>query len=313
MRSEIIDDPLSGILRLIGAQPIVAGGFSAGGRWAVRFPRPEKIKFFAVVKGDCWLIIETAPAPIRVEQGDILLTTGQHAFVLASDPDVAPVDAIGLFQGTTRKTALLGNGQDCEQIGGHIQLAPPNGALLVDVLPPLIHIRASTEHAVTLQWLLARLVGELTTHLPGSGIAANNITLLMFVEILRIHLATADAITSNWLRAIGDARLAPALRLMHEDLGKTWRLDELAAACAMSRTAFAVRFKEVAGMAPMAWLTQWRMRIAMRMLVEQDTPMAALAEQLGYASESAFSTAFKRVAGSAPRAYRAYRHSERMV
>jgi AraC-like DNA-binding protein len=304
MRSEIIDDPLSGILRLIGAQPVVAGGFSAGGRWAVQFPRPEKIKFFAVVKGHCWLIIDTEPAPVRVEQGDVLLMTGQHAFVLASDPDVAPVSAIGLFQGTTRKSASLGNGQDCEQIGGHVQLAPSNGALLIDVLPPLIHIRASAEQAVTLQWLLARLVGELTANLPGSGIAANNITLLMFVEILRIHLATAGEIASSWLRAIGDARLAPALRLMHEDLKKTWQLQELAAACAMSRTAFAVRFRDVAGMAPMAWLTQWRMRIAMRMLVEEAIPIAVLAEQLGYASESAFSTAFKRVAGRAPGVYR---------
>lgn len=304
MRSEIINDPLSGILSLMGAQPVVAGSLSAGGRWAVQFPRPDKIKFFALVKGHCWLRIDAMPEPVRVECGDVLLTTGQHAFILASDLDVEPVSALGLFQGGTRKSAVLGDGQDCLQIGGHVQLSAPNASLLVDVLPPVIHIRASSEEAAALQWLLARLVRELTSDSPGSGIAANSITLLMFVEILRIHMETADGMDSSWLRAIGDARLAPALRLMHEDLGRSWRLEELAASCAMSRTAFAVRFREVAGMAPIAWLTQWRIRTAMLMLTEEETAIAAMAERLGYASESAFSNAFKRVVGISPSGYR---------
>jgi dienelactone hydrolase len=53
MSSKFDNDPLSDILRLLGAQPVVAGGFSAGGTWAIRFPRPKKIKFFALVKGSC--------------------------------------------------------------------------------------------------------------------------------------------------------------------------------------------------------------------------------------------------------------------
>ncbi|KAF1045771.1 MAG: RCS-specific HTH-type transcriptional activator RclR [Herbaspirillum frisingense] len=304
MRSEIASDPLSGILRLIGAQPIVAGSLSAGGRWAVRFPRPDKIKFFALVKGSCWLLFDAAPEPVRVAQGDVLLMTGQHAFTLASEPEVEPISAIGLFHGSARKSACIGDGLACMQIGGHIRLAPLNGSLLVDVLPPLIHIRADSAGAATLQWLLARLVSELSTSLPGGGMAANNLTSLMFVEILRIYMESADAGASGWLRAIGDARIAPALHLMHEDLSQTWRLDTLAAACAMSRTAFAVHFREVAGMAPMAWLAQWRIRTAMHVLANEEAPMAALAERLGYASESAFSTAFKRLVGVAPGVYR---------
>ena len=304
MRSEITSDPLSGILSLMGAQPVLAGTLSAGGRWAVQFPRPDKIKFFALVKGHCWLLIDAAPEPVRIECGDVLLTTGQHSFILASDPEVEPVSAVGLFQGDAHKSATIGDGQDCMQIGGHVQLSAANASLLVDVLPPVIHIRASSDEAAALQWLLARLVRELTANSPGSGIAANSITLLMFVEILRIHIETADGVDSSWLRAIGDVRLAPALRLMHEDLGRAWRLEELAASCAMSRTAFAVRFREVAGVAPIAWLTQWRIRMAMHMLTGEETAIATLAERLGYASESAFSNAFKRVIGVSPSGYR---------
>jgi AraC-like DNA-binding protein len=57
--------------------------------------------------------------------------------------------------------------------------------------------------------------------------------------------------------------------------------------------------------APLTYLTQWRMQLAERALREGKASMAVLSESLGYASESAFSTAFKRINGSAPQRYRA--------
>lgn len=302
--SEMMGDPLSDILKLADAQPVVAGGFSAGGAWAIRFPQPDKIKFFALVKGGCWLRIDGGTEPVRVEEGDVFLLSGQRPFELASDLDMAPVDAVSLFTGNVSKTAKLGDGNDCVQIGGHVRLDPANGALLVDVLPPLIHIRAGSAQAAVLQWLLDQLVRELAADLPGNGLAATYLAQLMFVQILRVHLDTNSQLASGWLRAIGDRRLAPALRLMHGDPGRTWRLDELARAAAMSRTAFAMHFKAVAGVAPLTWLTEWRMRLARHALCEEETPIAVLAARLGYTSESAFSNAFKRVIGKAPRNYR---------
>jgi AraC-like DNA-binding protein len=72
----------------------------------------------------------------------------------------------------------------------------------------------------------------------------------------------------------------------------------------MSRTTFASHFKTVAGLAPLTYLTQWRMRLAQRALREDDTPVSVLARSLGYVSESAFSNAFKRITGNAPKRYR---------
>jgi AraC-like DNA-binding protein len=304
MSSEIDDDPLSDILRLLGAQPVVAGGFSAGGTWAIRFPQPKKIKFFALVKGSCWLCLDAQAEPVAVGEGDVFLLTGERSFVLASAPDAKPIDAATLFSGDRTRTATIGDGNGCTQIGGHVRLAPFNDALLVDVLPSLIHIRADCEQAAVLRWLLARLVKEFASGLPGSSLALKYLAQLMFVEMLRVHLGTAAQIPSGWLRAIGDRRLAPALRLMHGDPGRAWRLDELAAASAMSRTAFCVQFRSIAGMAPLTWLTQWRMRLARQALIDEKTPIAVLAAKLGYASESAFSSAFKRVAGMSPSDYR---------
>jgi AraC-like DNA-binding protein len=91
---------------------------------------------------------------------------------------------------------------------------------------------------------------------------------------------------------------------MHGDPGRAWHLDELAKASAMSRTTFAFHFRTVAGVAPLTYLTEWRMRLAERALREETTPVAVVARSLGYTSESAFSNAFKRVTGNSPKAYR---------
>ena len=58
-----------------------------------------------------------------------------------------------------------------------------------------------------------------------------------------------------------------------------------------------------AGVAPLAYLARWRMRLAERALRQGDVPVVVLARDLGYASESAFSHAFKRIVGVSPSRY----------
>jgi len=67
----------------------------------------------------------------------------------------------------------------------------------------------------------------------------------------------------------------------------------------MSRTAFAVRFRDIMGMPPLTYLTNWRMHLADRDL-RAGASVAEAAAAIGYTSESAFSHAFKRTMGVAP-------------
>ncbi|APR35744.1 AraC family transcriptional regulator [Paraburkholderia sp. SOS3] len=302
-------DPFSDILKFTHAESLVTGGFTAGGAWAIRFPAPDKIKFFAVVKGTCWVRIDGEAEPIHFSTGDVGLLSAKRAFVLASDPDVAPIEAMSVFSGAGRSTAVLGDGNDFAHIGGHVLLDPTSGRLLSDVLPPWIHVSAASPQAITFRWLLDHLVEERGSDLPGAQLVSAQLSQLLFIQILRAHLKTSGPMSAGWLRALRDPRLAPALRLMHGDPARSWHLDELAKACAMSRTTFAFHFRKTAGIAPLTYLTEWRMRLAERALREGDAPVAVIAQSLGYASESAFSHAFKRITGSSPKTFR---HAERM-
>jgi len=240
---------------------------------------------------------------VRVAAGDVLLISAQRSFVLAGDLTACPADAMSVFNESV-KTAKFGDGGDCIQIGGHIQMDPASGAHLADVLPPLIHVRAGSPQAMVLQWLLDQLVGEQAAELPGASVASAQLAQLMFIQILRVHLASSGSLEAGLLRAVSDRRIAPALRLMHGDPGRAWQLEELAKAAAMSRATFALYFKTVAGVTPFTYLTKWRMRLAEKALREANPPVSVLARSLGYTSESAFSNAFERVVGKAPKLYR---------
>src|SRR6266849_884287 len=95
-----------------------------------------------------------------------------------------------------------------------------------------------------------------------------------------------------------------ALKTMHERVENPWTVETLAAAAGMSRSAFALRFKELVGETPLEYLTNWRMHKATGLLQEDDKKLFEIAKSVGYDSDAAFSKAFKRVLGVAPREYR---------
>jgi AraC-like DNA-binding protein len=69
----------------------------------------------------------------------------------------------------------------------------------------------------------------------------------------------------------------------------------------MSRSVFALRFREIVGATPMEYLTRWRMLLGADRLKNSPDSLSTIAASLGYESESAFGKAFRRVMGSAPR------------
>jgi AraC-like DNA-binding protein len=299
-------DPLSDVLALVDAQSVLSGEMRASGRWAIRFP-PRQIKFLAPVRGGCWLSVDASKRPRRLAEGDIFLLRAERPFVLASDLEVSPLDAGRLVWSDVDGSTTIGDGSEFSLLGGHVTLDAAHAWLLLDVLPPSIHLRASSDEAIAMRWLLQQLVRERTSVRPGTRLASSQLAQLLFVQVLRAHLALRRSQPAGWFRALGDPAILGALRVMHHEPGRRWELSQLAKAASMSRSTFASRFRAVVGVAPLTYLTEWRMRLAEKALREDSATIASLAQSLGYASESAFSHAFKRVTGSAPTRYRRHR------
>lgn len=299
-------DPLTDILTLAGARCLYSGSLTAGGAWAVRFPPPGLIKVTAVLRGACWLWVEGEDAPRPLATGDVVMLPPDRSYRLAGDLHAATDDdGLALFLASADNRVTVGEGGDFLAVGGHVTLHPERGGVLRDVLPPVLRVDGRAPEAAVLRWLLDQLVTEVAADRPGAALVAEQLAQLLFVQIIRAHLAAGGPSGLGWIAALGDGRIAPALRLMHGEPGRAWRLGELARAVGMSRTSFAVRFKAVAGVAPLTYLLNWRMSLAARGLRDGRASVSALALSLGYTSESAFSSAFKRRMGMAPRLYRA--------
>jgi AraC-like DNA-binding protein len=107
----------------------------------------------------------------------------------------------------------------------------------------------------------------------------------------------------GWLFALADKQIGAAISAMHDDPARRWTVQALAKRAGMSRSTFAVKFKQTVGASPMEYLTRWRMLLAGDRLTNSSESISVIAPSLGYESESAFSTAFKRVMGCSPRQY----------
>lgn len=296
-------DPFSEILNLANSKAICSGSMTAEEPWAVLLPPPAMLKFFAVMRGRCYLKVEGEAEPHELHEGDVVLFNMSRRYILASDLSMEPIDVAKHYKPNVTK-AQLGNGKDFAMIGCHAHLDRSSGFSIVDVLPEMIHLRAESAQAPVLKWLLDQLVQESNNDLPGGAAAAAQIAHLIFIHVLRAHLNSNTTMPAGWLRAMSDERLLPAVRQMHNEPGRAWSLIELAKTANMSRTTFAEHFKNVAGVAPLAYLTEWRMRLAEAALREKDVSVSDLSESLGYTSVSAFSNAFKRVIGKAPQRVR---------
>jgi AraC-like DNA-binding protein len=298
-------DPLSDVLALVNAKSILSAHLRTGGNWSIRFPSTG-VKFNAVMQGRCFLMASALDAPVPLQVGDCLLLNQCDEYILCSDPALAPVDARGLFQRNEHGASYYdaGTGSDFLAIGGHIDFEAIDRSLLLDALPPVLHVDGQLREAEGIRWLLGRLQGELTIARPGAGLAFEHLAQLLFVEAVRVWLHSAEGPTSGWLRALLDRRIGVAIRLLHSDPKHNWRLQELAEASGMSRSNFAPRFKQLCGLAPLEYLVRWRMQLGAKTLRSSVQPISVIAYSLGYQSESAFSSAFKRATGLAPQQYR---------
>ncbi|MFF7749341.1 AraC family transcriptional regulator [Streptomyces sp. NPDC007971] len=297
-------DPLSDALAVADARGVFSGGFTAGGRWAIRLRGRDKLKVNVLARGGCLLVAEGRAEPVALSEGDIVVSDGQRPYVLCSETGLEPIEPAQVAVDPRTRMGAIGRGEEVVCVSGHIDLSRDSGDLLRRALPGLMHVRSSAAEAPVLRWLTSQLMREMAAGRAGSAFSSDHLAQLMFVQVLRACLGEAGGLPAGWLRALADERLAPALRLMHAAPAHPWQLEELARAAAMSRTTFAVRFKEAAGVPPLTYLHHWRMSLAARALRQDSTPVAALARSVGYTSESAFSNAFKRTVGVGPRRYR---------
>ena len=296
-------DPLSDVLSLLKIRAFASRGFQAGGDWSVRFGPSGGIKLMAIVSGEGWLAVEGVQCAIRVRTGDCILLPSGRPYRAASDLALPPADGSHLLRSILpTDIAQFGYGSDCFGIAGYFDIAGENADVLLAMLPPVLHIQKDSDRQV-LRWCLESMRKEIQDPQPGTALVAQQLGILLLVQILRTHLTSGLERKVGWMFALADKKIGLALQAMHQVPAQRWTLSTLAKCAGMSRTGFAVRFKQLVGIAPLSYLVQWRMSLAKERILNSSDPLGRIAADVGYEPESASSTAFKRNVGCTPSQY----------
>ncbi len=296
--AERMSDPFSSVLSALSARDIRATGLDASGNWALSFDGRARLKFVAVIRGQCWLIVP-GMMPLALTHGDVALVSDTR-YTVASDPAVESADGMALYAPPGRDLVQLGQGDEVSIVGGGNGFAEGSASFVLDALPSLLHIGSKSPAAESVTRTLAALRDEIGNRQLGGSLIVERLAEILVVSAVRAFAATEAMNHAGWITALADRRIGKALKLMHGDLAFRWTVPQLAAEVGMSRSAFAQRFTDRVGQPPLDHLTTWRMILAQRMLGAGER-VAAVAEAVGYHSQSAFAQAFKRTLGHTPR------------
>lgn len=305
MLQDAVADTLSSTLMRMKLKSFNAGAFDAGPDWIFESQGWAPLALHLVVKGEQWICPRDGKKPRRIRAGDCVLVSGGRPFSLTSDPAAkrrkkfSPADVLK----TLKNGVMTINGGGVSlSMGAQFHFEGHLPGVVFARLPQVILIPASDPGSALLRWAVERFREEFLGNEVGRSLMISQLAPIILLQTLRVYLRREQR-TGTWLMALANPKLSRAIDAIHNEYKSKWTLEQLAAVAGMSRSRFALQFKRQVGVAPMDYMTQWRMQIARDLLLEQDSGIAAVAQAVGYQSESAFSVAFSKVVRLRPGAY----------
>ena len=208
---------------------------------------------------------------------------------------------------STRPRFHLRIGDCCSNKRSHFYLACDArlARMLLAGLPSVVRVNVRGSNAgMWLESSVRYALDEARSPRPGGAGVLAKLSEVLFIEVLRLYMGDHSDGRTGWLAGLGDRIVGAALNEMHARPAHAWTLEELARASGTSRSVLAERFQHLVGSAPMQYLTQWRMLLAANILSRSNAPLARIAEDVGYQTDTAFSRAFRREFGAPPATWR---------
>src|SRR5262245_13610764 len=240
--------------------------------------------------------------------GDIVIFPHGDAHFLGNGWPEKPVDSIATFAKTLSRGLRLmrfgGGGEITKFVCGFMACQARLSEIFLAGLPPLLKVHVTNEPSG--QWIADSIrfsVGADESD-EGSALVHAKLSEVLFVETLRRYITSLPADQIGWLAGARDPAIGKALAMLHKDPAHAWTLSDLSRAVGLSRTRLAERFRHFLGESPMAYLGQWRLKMAAEILQSSEDSVAQVAEAVGYGSEASFNRAVKREFACPPAQFR---------
>jgi AraC-like DNA-binding protein len=273
--------------------------------WGFRVASRPIPAFHLLTSGSAWLEVEGRSGGVRIVAGDLIVLprgTGHQVRDTRESRVQWLDDILAERPPVNGRLKHGGGGERAELICGGFAIDQVMARPLLESLPQVIHLRGHQGRAP--EWLagLIRMISvEMASDKPGAEAVVSHLSDALLAQALREPmLAASEAMPS----ALGDSKVARALRLIREHPEEPWTVPRLASEVGLSRAAFAKRFRALTGETPIRSLTRLRLSRAANYLASTDAGLGEIARRTGYDSEASISKAFRRHFGTSPRHYR---------
>lgn len=315
-------DVLSDILAFSHVSGSVLAEIDCRGDWAIDMLdshiageiQNHAMPFHYMIEGEGYLVRDGVCMAVGI--GDLIVAPSWPRHAVVSDPALPQASIVeiiaangfeawdgGLINRPLRFIAGQGD-RDARLLSGVFRIEGHAVAMLLKELPPLLKLsiddRTLDEQFATALSFVRQETAEIR---PGYVAVAGRLTDLLFIQILRSCMATAEA-DVGVLAALSDTNIARALMDIHESPSAPWTVSSLAGRAHLSRTLFAERFRDLVGQTPIQYVNRWRIVVAQDLLLTSDLPIGEIQLRLGFASSFAFSRVFRQITGMSPSAYR---------
>ena len=242
----------------------------------------NRLPFHYVEKGSCRVLVDDKEYVL--EEGDFIAILKGSSYFLRNVTEDAP-----------SKTTLI-----C----GYFELLAGTNQSLSDSFPDVqIISHKDISQSSRMKKIINMLCDEVNSDLLGAKSAVKSLADLFFTYVLRNILKSAN-VEKGVLAGLSDTHLVKALTAFHTDFHKSWSLETLACEAGLSRTKFVSRFRDIIGVTPGAYMTQWRMNWAAAELLSTENIIYDIALSTGYQSDAAFCRVFKQQFGVPPSEFR---------
>lgn len=271
-------------------------------------PGAERVVIFHLLtEGECYVGMKGQP-PLHLNAGDAVIFPQGDAHLMSSQPGLPPAKGSRLDEVLARRPRQLaygGGGATTRLVCGYMACDARLARMLLTGLPPVVRVNVRGSNAgIWLESSVRYALAEARSPRPGGGGVLAKLAEVLFIEVLRLHMNEQTDDRTGWLAGLGDRIVGAALNTLHQHPSHAWSLEELARAAGTSRSVLAERFQQLVGSSPMQYLTQWRMLLAADLLSHSNAPLARIAEDVGYQTDTAFSRAFRREFGAPPATWR---------
>jgi AraC-like DNA-binding protein len=246
---------------------------------------------------------------VELSAGDIVILPHGDPHLIGNGSPRQPVDSFRTFQkhlaDGLRLVRYGGGGEITRFVCGYMVCDPRLSDLFLAGLPRLVRVQVA--NGPSGEWIRNSIrfsVGAMEGSDAGSSLVVARLSEVLFVETLRGYINSLPENQTGWLAGARDASVGKALAFLHKEPAHPWTVPTLAHRVGLSRTRLAERFRYFLGTSPMAYLTDWRLKLGAEILESSQDSVAQIADAVGYQSEAAFNRAFKRAFGCPPAKYR---------